>query len=294
LAVVNQFEYAKPKLLDEALEILSKSDNLYLLAGGTDLVDMIKEGIIQPDIVLDVKGIDQLHKITFENNTLFIGASVTFTELIESGTIEKYFPVIAEMSKTVASMGIRNRATMAGNICSAVPCMDSGPLLTSYEAEIIAVSKKGERRVPAEKWFINSRKTAIEKGEIVKGISIPYPGKHGGCFVKLGRYEGEDLAQVNLLILALEDGTFRISYGSVGPTPIRAKKIEEVLNGNAINSLLIEEAMRQVENEIKPITDVRATKEYRMHMAKIMLERGLSAAVSRLNGNGPEYGKSVI
>lgn len=294
MAALNQFEYAKPKLLNEALEILSGSENPYLLAGGTDLIDMLKEGLVQPDIVLDIKGIDQLHKITFEKNTLFIGAAVTFSELIESKIIVEHFPVIAEMSKTVASLGIRNRATMTGNICSAVPCMDSGPLLTSYEAEIIVVSKKGERRIPAEKWFVSPRKTAIEKGEIVKGISIPYPGKHGGCFVKLGRYEGEDLAQVNLLILALENNTFRISYGSVAPVPVRAKKIEAVLNGNTINSMLIEEAVRLVEKEIKPITDIRATKEYRMHMAKIMLERGLNAAVSRLHGNGPEYGNSVI
>ncbi len=193
MAALNQFYYAKPKLLDEALEILSRSENPYLLAGGTDLIDLLKEGIVQPDIVLDIKGIDQLHEITFENNILFIGAAVTFNELIDSKIIKEHFPVIAEMSKTVASMGIRNRATMAGNICSAVPCMDSGPVLTSYEAEIITISKNGERKVAAENWFINARKTAIEKGEIVKGISIPYPGKHGGCFVKLGRYEGEDL-----------------------------------------------------------------------------------------------------
>ena len=294
MAGLNQFYYAKPKLLDEALEILERSENPFLLAGGTDLIDMLKEGIVQPDIVLDIKGIEQLHKITFENNKLFIGAAVTFSQLIDSKIIKEHFPVIAELSKTVASMGIRNRATMAGNICSAVPCMDSGPLLTSYDAEIITVSKKGERRIGAENWFINARKTAIEKGEIVIGISIPYPGKHGGCFVKLGRYEGEDLAQVNLLILALENNIYSISYGSVAPIPVRAKKIEAVLNGSALTSLLIEEALSLVEKEIKPITDIRATKEYRMHMAKIMLERGLNAAVSRLNGDGPEYGKSVI
>ena len=294
MAGLNQFEYAKPKLLNEALDILERSENPFLLAGGTDLIDLLKEGIIIPDMVLDVKGIDQLHKITFEKNKLFIGSAVTFSELIDSKIIKEHFPVIAELSRTVASMGVRNRATMVGNICSAVPCMDSGPLLTSYEAEIIVAGKKGERRISAENWFISSRKTAIEKGEIVLGLSIAYPGKHGGCFVKLGRYEGEDLAQVNLLILALEDETFRISYGSVAPIPLRAKKIEALLNGNALTQTLVEEAMKLVEKEIKPITDIRATKEYRMHMAKIMLERGLKAAVDRMNGNGPEYGKSVI
>jgi CO/xanthine dehydrogenase FAD-binding subunit len=290
----NQFDYAKPKLLNEALDIISQSVNPFILAGGTDLIDMIKEGIVQPDMVVDLKGIEQFNQITFKHDTLFIGAGVTFSDLIESKIIKEKFPVIAELSKTVASLGIRNRATMIGNICAAVPCMDSGPLLCAYDAIVITAGPKGERRIPAENWFVASRKTAIEKGEIVTGVSISSPGKHGSCFVKLGRYEGEDLAQVNLIILALADGTFRVSFGSVAPVPVRAKKVEHLINGQAITHSLIEEAFKLIEKEIKPITDIRATKEYRMHMAKIMFERGLNAAISRLNGGGPEYGKNVI
>ena len=289
-----QFDYAKPKALNEALDIISKSVNPFILAGGTDLIDLIKEGIVHPDMVVDMKGIEQFHQVTFNHDTLFIGAGVTFSELIESKIIREHFPVIAEMSRTVASLGIRNRATMVGNICSAVPCMDSGPLLAAYDALIITAGPNGERKIPAENWFIASRKTAIQKGEIVTGVSISSPGKHGSCFVKLGRYEGEDLAQVNLIILALKDGTFRVSFGSVAPIPVRAKKIESLINGKTITPSLIEEACKLIEMEIKPITDIRATKEYRMHMAKIMFERGLNAAVSRLNGGGPEFGKNLI
>jgi CO/xanthine dehydrogenase FAD-binding subunit len=289
-----QVDYAKPKLLNEALDIISKSVNPFILAGGTDLIDMIKEGMVQPDMIVDLKGIEQFRQITFKHDSLVIGAGVTFSELIDSKIIKEHFPVISELSRTVASLGIRNRATMIGNICSAVPCMDSGPLLAAYDAEVITAGPKGERRISAENWFIASRKTAIEKGEIVTGVSIPYPGRHGSCFVKLGRYEGEDLAQVNLIILALKDGTFKVSFGSVAPVPVRAKKIEQLINGKAITSSLIEEACKMIEEEIKPITDIRATKEYRMHMAKIMFERGLNAALGRLNGGGPEYGKNLI
>jgi CO/xanthine dehydrogenase FAD-binding subunit len=289
-----QVDYVKPKLLNEALDIISKSVNPFILAGGTDLIDMIKEGAVQPDMIIDLKGIEHFRQITFKHDTLFIGAGVTFSELIESKIVIEHFSVIAELSKTVASLGIRNRATMVGNICSAVPCMDSGPLLAAYDAEIITAGPKGERRIPAENWFIASRKTAIEKGEIVTGISFTSPGNHGSCFVKLGRYEGEDLAQVNLIILALKDGTFRVSFGSVAPIPVRAKKIEQLINGKTITSSLIEEACKLIEEEIKPISDIRATKEYRMHMAKIMFERGLNAAVNRLNGGGPEFGKNLI
>src|SRR5664280_2577196 len=117
----NQVDYAKPKFLDEALDIISKSVNPYILAGGTDLIDMIKEGLVQPDMIIDMKGIEQFRQITFKHDNLFIGAGVTFSELIESKIIKEHFPVIAELSRTVASLGIRNRATMVGNICSAVP-----------------------------------------------------------------------------------------------------------------------------------------------------------------------------
>jgi carbon-monoxide dehydrogenase medium subunit len=295
VALIQQFDYAKPKSLDETFGLLSRHEEAFLLAGGTDLIDLMREGAIRPGIVVDIKGLDALKGITFENNALFIGANTTFSDLIASKLIADKFPVIVELAKTVASVGIRNRATVVGNICSSVPCMDSGPLLSSYDGIVMTAGPKGKRNIPAEQWFIAPRKTSIQKGEIVTGVSLPYPkSKHAGCWVKLGRYAGEDLAQVNLLILALADGTFRISFGAVAPVPVRAKKLEALLNGQRITSSLIEQAAQLIEEEIKPITDVRASKEYRMHMAKVMFERGLKAALSRLNGGGPEYGTSVI
>jgi carbon-monoxide dehydrogenase medium subunit len=293
--IIHKFDYLKPKSIGEALTILAQSKNAAILAGGTDLVDMIKENVAQPDVVVDIKGLDALNQIKFENDTLFIGAGVTFSDLIESKIIKEKYPVILEIAKTVASVGIRNRATVVGNICSAVPCMDSGPLLMAYDATVQVVGQKGTRNIPAAEWFIAPRKTALQKGELVTGVSLPYPKvKHAGCWVKLGRYTGEDLAQVNLLILAMADSTFRISFGAVAPVPVRARKVEKLLNGQTITLSLIEKARQLIEEEIKPITDVRASKEYRMHMAKVMFERGLNAAISRLTGNSPKYGTSVI
>lgn len=295
MALIHQFDYAKPKSLDETFALLSRHDDAMLLAGGTDLVDMIRDGAVRPDIVVDIKGLDTLNGITFENNTLSVSANTTFSDLIASKLIAEKYPVIIELAKTVASVGIRNRATVIGNICSSVPCMDSGPLLTSYDAVIQTAGPNGKRSIPAGQWFIAPRKTSIQKGELVTGVSIPHPKvKHAGCWVKLGRYAGEDLAQVSVLILALADGTFRISFGAVAPVPVRAKRLEAILNGQKITPSLIEEAAQLIEKEITPITDVRASKEYRMHMAKVMFERGMKAAMSRLNGGGPSYCTSVI
>jgi carbon-monoxide dehydrogenase medium subunit len=231
----------------------------------------------------------------FKKNILTIGAAVTFSELIDSKIINTKFPVIAEMAKTIGSVGVRNRATMVGNICSAVACADSSPLLIAYEAKVALQAKKGKRKIPIEKWFKGNKRTGIKKNEIVIAVEIPLPAKkHAGCFVKMGRYSGEDLAQASVLILTLPEKRYRVAFGSVGPVPIRAQKLESVLNGHELSDDLIAQSKKIIPTLISPITDIRASKEYRLHMCQVMFERGLKAAVSRFSGTGPAYGHSLI
>ena len=296
MAIAHEFEYFKPESIEGIIELLLKyKGKARLLAGGTDLVVRIKDGLEFPEAVIDIKGLTELGKLEFKNNRLFIGSLVTFNDLIDSKVVEEKFPLLWESSKTVASMGIRNRATIVGNICSAVPSLDSGPALLVYEANVVVKGSEGERIIPILDWFLGPRKTALNADEFVYGITISLPEKkNGGSYVKLGRYNGEDLAQVGLGILALEGNEYRLAFCAVGPLPGRAKKIEALLNGKSLTDSLIEEAKNLVPEEISPITDVRATKEYRLHVAKIMFERGIKAAVERLNGKGPAYGKKLI
>ncbi len=296
MAIINDFEYYRPNDGDEALELLAEyKDGAALLAGGTDLIVQMEDGIAAPEAVIDLKGIEQLNKFEFSNDHLFIGALVTFTDLIESAEIRKRFPVIWESSRTVASVGIRNRATMVGNICSAVPSLDSGPPLLCLEADIIVRGTDGKGQTPIDQWFLGPRKTALKEGEYVEGISIELPQKRfGGCYVKLGRYRGEDLAQAGVGVYAFEDGEYRIAFCALSPAPARAKKIESLLKGREITDTLIGEACELLPQEISPITDIRATGEYRLHATGVMLERGLKAAVSRCSGGGPDYGMSLM
>jgi len=296
MAIAHEFEYFKPESIEGVIELLLKyKGKARLLAGGTDLVVRIKDGLEFPEAVIDIKGLTELGKLEFKNNRLFIGSLVTFNDLIDSKVVEEKFSLLWESSKTIASMGIRNRATIVGNICSAVPSLDSGPALLVYEANVVVKGSEGERVIPILDWFLGPRKTALNADEFVYGITISLPEKkNGGSYVKLGRYNGEDLAQVGLGILALEGNEYRLAFCAVGPLPGRAKKIEALLNGKSLTDSLIEEAKNLVPEEISPITDVRATKEYRLHVAKIMFERGIKAAVERLNGKGPAYGKKLI
>ncbi|MGB9750142.1 MAG: FAD binding domain-containing protein [Caldisericia bacterium] len=296
MAIAHLFEYYKPKNLDELVELLFRyKSKARILSGGTDLIVRIKDGFEFPEVVIDIKGIKELSELKFDGKNLFIGATVTFNEIIENDIVKEKYPLLWESAKSVASMGIRNRATLAGNICSAVPSLDSGPALLIYEAEVILKSKEGERKVNMNEFFLGPRKTVLKEDEFVYGVNVPLPNKkNGSSYVKLGRYNGEDLAQVGLGILVLEGNEYRIAHCAVGPVAARARKIEKLLNGKPLSDSLIEDAKKLIEEEISPITDVRATKEYRIHMAKVMLERGLKAAVDRMNGKGTPYGEKLI
>ncbi len=294
MAIAHPFEYAKPATLAEAVKLLSKPGAM-ALAGGTDLISLIAEDTVKPDLLVDLKGIPGLNKIESGNGTLKIGALVTFTDLRESAAVAKKFPVLHEMTGWVASTGIRNRATIVGNICSAVPCCDSGAVLLVYDADVLVAGPKGKRQVALCDWFTGPRKTVLKKGEIATGVSVPLPkARHAACFVKLRRYKGEDLAQASVTVMALAGNRYRISFGSVAPTPVRGTRIEKLLNGKPLTEDGIRKAVALVPKEIAPITDIRSTKEYRMHMVGVMLERGLRAAAGRLEGKGPEYGVELI
>lgn len=284
MPIPHDFEYARPSSIDEALELLSKyGKKAKILAGGTDLANMLKQGFPVPEMMIDIKGLAELDQINLNGDELFIGSLVTFTSIIKSDIIKEKFNILWDAAHLVASNGVRNRATMVGNICSAVACMDSAAPLLVHDAVIHLKSKTGERLVPINQWFVDNRKTAINEDELVTGVSIILPKqKYAGSYKKLMRYSGEDLSQANVGILALEDKTFRVAFGSVGPIPKRSLKIEHFLDKKEITDTVIAEAKTMIETVIAPITDVRATKEYRMHMTKIMFERGLREAVERL------------
>lgn len=296
MAIAHQFAYHKAATLDEAVEVLTRAGpTARVLAGGTDLVPWMRDDAVHPETVVDIKAIDALDEISLEGNHLYLGPLVTFSDLLTSELVAGHLPILREMADTVASPGIRNRATVAGNICSAVPSCDAGPTLLVLEASVAVLGPNGARTVPIEEWFVGPRRTALEQGEIVTGLSIPIPDRpHGAIYLKLQRYEGEDLSQAGVTVLVTGDNVFRIAFGAVGPVPSRARAIEQLLAGKVLSDELVAAAQHLVPGAISPITDMRATKEYRAHICDVMLERGLPAAVSRRDGAGPAYGTRLI
>ncbi len=292
--IAKEFEYRRPTTLEEATQILvDHPGSVRVLAGGTDLVAWLRDDAVAPDLVVDIKGVPGLHDLKLEGDTLHIGSLVTFTELIESDIIQEHAPLLAEMSETVASVGIRNRATMVGNICSAVPSCDAGPVLLVYDTTVHLAGPNGTRSGDINDWFTGLRQTARTEAEVVTHLTLKLR-PHGGIYVKLMRYAGEDLAQAAVGIVIEANNEYRVAFGAVAPTPIRSARIEQALNGKALDDTLVDEVVAMVSDEISPITDMRATAEYRTRMTAVMLKRGLWAAMERLNGEGPAYGTRVI
>ena len=296
MSISCEFEYAKATTLQEALKLLAGTvpGGSVPLAGGTDLVAWLRDGAVSPGLLVDIKGLAELRGIHFKAGSLWLGAGTPFAEIVESPLVRKHAPLLVESSGMVASVGVRNRATIGGNICSAVPCCDSGPALLVYEATLHVATLRGIRKIPATKWFLGPRRTALAQGEIVTGISIP-TGRHGGAFAKLKRYRGEDLAQASVAVRVDSAGLWRVAYGSVAPTPIRGAKVERLLKWmkNPPDEVLAR-AAELAEAEVAPITDIRGSKEYRRLMVGVMLQRAVQLAAERLAGRGADYGVNIL
>ena len=294
MVIAKEFTYQRPSTLAEATEILAgHPGTARVLAGGTDLVAWLRDGVVALDLVVDIKGIPDLHDLRLDGDTLHIGSLVTFSDLIHSDVVGERVPVLAEMSETVASTGIRNRATPVGNICSAVPSCDTAPVLLGYDTTVHLTGPEGNRSVDINDWFTGLRQTARTDDEIVTHLTMEVP-RHGAVYVKLMRYAGEDLAQAAVGIVAYPGEEYRVAFGAVAPTPFRSTKIEQALRGKPLSEELIAEVVAMVKDEISPITDIRATAAYRTRMTEVMLERGLPAARARLDGDGPAHGTRLI
>ena len=295
MSIAHEFEYVKAGSLDEALACLAEpvEGGSMVLAGGSDLIAWLRDGAVKPGRLVDVKGLKELQGIRREGQSLWIGAAVPFADMLDSALVKREAPVLWEAAGMVASVGVRNRATAVGNICSAVPCCDAGPALLVYGATVCVATPEGMRRISAGAWFLGPRRTALPAGTVVTGLKIPM-GRHAGAFAKLKRYRGEDLAQASVAVRVDAKGTWRVAYGSVAPTPIRGPKAERVLKGTkALDEGILERVAEAAMGEVAPITDIRSSAEYRRRMIGVMTKRACAAALARLKGKGPAYGLNV-
>jgi CO/xanthine dehydrogenase FAD-binding subunit len=282
-------DYIRPKSIDDLLELLSDNhDERYrVYAGGTDLIPKLKaRAISPPEAIVDLKGLPGMDYIDYDkNHGLRIGALTTIRSIETSPVVREKYPFLSQASASIASIQVRNRGTMAGNICNAVPSADSAPPLLSLEARLFCVSKKRERILNIDEFFTGPNRCALEPDEILREIQIPaMPEKGRGVFIKLSPRSRMDLAVVNVTVLFVkEKGQFkdvRISLGAVAPTPMRARKAERSLEGVKADDKAILNAAKIASAESKPIDDHRASAEYRRMMVEVLVRRAIRQVIS--------------
>jgi len=289
------FEYIRAETSEQVTDLLHKHPiDLHLLMGGTDLFVQMRDGLLEPKFLVDVKHLPGMTSIAFDpKDGLSIGAAVNLNSISQHPAVKKNFPLLAEAANTVASYQIRNRATVGGNLCNASPAADTAPAALVLEASLIVVGSKGERKIQVEDFFLGPGETALKKGEFLTRIDFPIPPRGWrGRYLKLGRNAGGDLAVVGVAIMGYPDKSnsshygFRISLASVAPTPVRVPEAEEILAKNPITEETIETAARAARETAQPIDDVRASALYRNAMIQALTRRGLQEIWATLRKEG--------
>ena len=283
---MENFEYFEPKTVKEAVGLLWKyRRGAKLLAGGTDLLVGMKEGFVKPKVLINLKTIPGLDKIAYTRKEgLSIGSLATWTDILSSRPIREHYPILREAASLIGCGQIRNRGTIGGNVCHGSPSADSAPALMVYGAQCVISGARRGRVMPIEEIFSGVQKVSLNLEEILTGFRIPTPDlKAKGCYLKFSPRKAMDLPIVGVGVLVkTSKGIFeeiRIALGAVAPTPIRARKAEKILTGQPVNEESIRKAAEEAVKESSPITDLRASREYRLGLVRELVSRAITQCV---------------
>jgi len=276
---MNQFKYVSPKTIEEVLKLLQQEKSkACIVAGCSNVLPYIKDKKLPAKLLLDISGIEELNYIKESEGEIYIGAGTTISDLINSKIIREECNILYQAAEQFADPTIRNSATIGGNLADASPAADVAPPLLVLDAVLEVESMDGKREISLKNFFVGPRKTVLHNDEMITSIKIKDDSiNKNGCFIKLGLRQAMaiSLATVALILEVEKDkvADVRIAMGSIAPTPLRLIKVEGFLKNKKINDELIEEAVKRVREEVKPIGDVRASAEYRRYISGILFKR---------------------
>lgn len=283
-----KFEYFAPRTLQSALTSLAaQGQTAHVFAGGTDIMVKMSHGRLRPTGIIGLMGIDGLDAIRFNpKDGLTIGATARLSEVASHPFILNHYPALAHAVQVMANVEVRNMGTVAGNLCNAAPSADTAPPLMAMEAEVTLASLKGERRLPLDQFFKGPGLTAIEHGEIMTAIHVPpLRPNSGASYMRISARCGVDIAAVGVGVMATFNDKgckeARIVLGAVAPVPMHATRTEQLVQGRQWTQELIDEAGEEAAKEAKPISDVRASAEWRTKMVAVLTRRTLMEARER-------------
>ncbi len=287
------FAYERPATLAEATRLLTEAgDGARVLAGGTDLVVGLRDDTVTPDVVVDLKWIEEFSGQTIgrRDGMYAFGALATMSQIEHDARVLAELPALAEAARVVGSVQIRNRATLAGNICNGSPAADTVPPQLLYGAVVVIVGPDGERRQPVDGFMLGSRRAGPDKrkvdlrpGELVAAIEIPVPAADfSAAYTRLVRRRGTDLASITLGVSVDGAGVTQVAYGSVGPRAFITADASGVLAdpaaAPAARAAVLDELLSQASPSPRSI---RAAPDYRLAMLPVLAMRALDSALER-------------
>jgi carbon-monoxide dehydrogenase medium subunit len=284
---VRRFELALPRNIKMCIETLAqRGADAKVVAGGTDLLPQLKNGLLKPACVVDLSRLPPLRRLKGDRQGLRVGAAVTARELELDAHVRRGYQSLAEGGALVGSVQIRNLATVGGNLCNAAPSADMAPPLLALEAEAVIAGPQGERRVPLASFFLGVRRTVLAHDEVLVELVVPAPGpRSGGNYLRHTPRRELDIAVVGVAAqLTLSNGTCakaRIALAAVAPTPVRATAAEQALEGQPVTPEAIERAAELAVGAAQPISDQRGSADFRRHLVRVLTRRTLTTALAR-------------
>ena len=287
---MRRFAYERPETLAEAIRLLAEAGaDARILAGGTDLVVGLRGGSIQPAVVVDLKRVREFvgESIVRDGDIIRLGALATMSQVEHSALVLAELPALAEAARVVGSVQIRNRATLAGNICNGSPAADTVPPLLIYGAMAVVTGPDGERKVPIDDFIVGPKKVDLRRGELLSAIEVLIPAPDfGAAYTRLVRRRGTDLASVTMCASVNGVGVTRLAYGSVGPRAFLVSDETGVLAdpdaAPDARAAVLEELLSQATPSPRSI---RASPDYRLAMLRVLAMRAVETALARRCGS---------
>lgn len=289
--IIEDFIYHKPHSIEEACMLLEQSDNGAPIAGGTDILVEIKQGLRQHKDIISLSGINALKEIHEAEKHIVIGAGVTHNETSSSPLLKKYFPAITEAASKIGTDQIRNTGTIGGNLCTGASCCDMAPILLALDAFVEIASSSDTRNVSLKDFFIFHKETSLGRGELMTKIVLSkLETNTGASFEKFGLRETASISVASAAaMLKVDNGVCTdacVVIGAVAPTPIICNRTNEILIGKKISdftddSETLKHAGNLASEDSIPIDDIRGTAVFRRNIIKVLTKRAVVNAVKR-------------
>ena len=281
------FDYAAPRSLAEALDLLAGNPRVRPFAGGTDLLVQMRAGQLDPDLLVDLKHIPELNELDCDGSgTLRLGAAVPCCRIYEDERVRRYWPALAEVAEMIGGIPIQSRASLGGNLCNAAPSADSVPVLIALRAVCRIAGPLGERRIAVEEFCTGPGQTVLGPGELLVGFEIPPPEPASGArYLRFTPRAEMDIAVAGAAAaVRLSNGVIawaRVALAAVAPTPLLVREAGDWLADKAPTEENIREAAELARKAAQPITDMRGTAEQRRHLVGVLTRRALQQAIAR-------------